>query len=365
MYINFWYPVCESADLAADAPLRTQLLGMRFVAFRDSGGAAHVLADTCVHRGGSLGKGVVQGDCVQCPYHGWQFGGDGRCRHIPSMQDAAPPARAKVDSYPVIERYGIVFTFLGDLPEEERPPPGEIVQYGQDNWRASDVMILNIKCYYERSMENGLDPEHNAFVHPAQGFPEMKRDTFELQDLLWGSRFDARFGEPDLSMTRIAKHQERPDDLKAASWFHGPNVLVTEIQISTGKNFIQYFFEAPVDDSHTKIYFVNMRNFMLEPERDETVQEVNLRVTYEDIDILENLYPVRTPKALNKEIMTESDTTVVRFREWLRQWDENGWRIDTKALRGAAGDVAYAIPCPDRRRSGNWVLPPLPTLPGA
>jgi phenylpropionate dioxygenase-like ring-hydroxylating dioxygenase large terminal subunit len=37
-----------------------------------------------------------------------------------------PPTRAKVDSYPTVEKYGIVFAFLGDLPEAERPPMLEI-----------------------------------------------------------------------------------------------------------------------------------------------------------------------------------------------------------------------------------------------
>ena len=123
MYMNFWYPVCTSADLSAEAPARARILGLPFVAFRDAEGQAHLLADTCVHRGGSLGRGKLVKGHLACPYHGWQFDGSGRCVHIPSLgADGNIPARAKVDSYPVIERYGIVFAFLGDLPEAERAP---------------------------------------------------------------------------------------------------------------------------------------------------------------------------------------------------------------------------------------------------
>jgi phenylpropionate dioxygenase-like ring-hydroxylating dioxygenase large terminal subunit len=46
MYINFWYPICTTEELTAEAPVRAQLLGLRFVAFRDSDGHAHVLSDT-------------------------------------------------------------------------------------------------------------------------------------------------------------------------------------------------------------------------------------------------------------------------------------------------------------------------------
>ena len=57
MYINFWYPVCIANELTDNAPLRARILGLPLVAFRDHAGQAHVLADTCIHRGGSLGKG--------------------------------------------------------------------------------------------------------------------------------------------------------------------------------------------------------------------------------------------------------------------------------------------------------------------
>lgn len=365
MYINFWYPVCMADELGSDEPLQVQLLGLKFVAFRDSSGAAHVLSDTCVHRGGSLGKGKVMGDCLACPYHGWQYAGDGRCRLIPSAAESKPPARAKVDSYPVEERYGIVFAFLGDLAESERPPLYSIKEFGVDGWRPNKTVILNVGCYYERSVENGLDPVHNEFVHPAQGFPPMHKDTFRSWDDDWGAGFEAYFGDPKLENTTFAKEKNRTGELKAGSWFHGPNVLVTSIFVNADSNFVQIFFEAPVDDAHTKIFFINMRNFALDPAMDDKVIEVNLRITSEDIGILENLYPVRTPDNKTHELMTASDEIIVRYRGWLNKWEANGWRIDRAALARDAGDVAYAIPSPARTASGNWVLPAVPLKPAA
>ena len=131
MYINFWYPIVRSEDLSMETPEKVTVLGANLVAFRDEQGEPHVLSDTCVHRGASLGGAWSAGDhvprivngCIVCPYHGWEFGGDGQCKNIPSIgYGQKAPARAKVDSYPVEEKYGIIFAFLGDLPEEERPP---------------------------------------------------------------------------------------------------------------------------------------------------------------------------------------------------------------------------------------------------
>ena len=64
MYMNFWYPIAAADEVKSDAPFRTQVLGLRFVAFRTKDGRAHVLSDVCVHRGGSLGKGWVRDDAV-------------------------------------------------------------------------------------------------------------------------------------------------------------------------------------------------------------------------------------------------------------------------------------------------------------
>jgi phenylpropionate dioxygenase-like ring-hydroxylating dioxygenase large terminal subunit len=93
MYINFWYPIVRSEDLGYDDPVKARLLGVDLVAFRDQNGDAKVLSDTCTHRGASLGGAWSQGPnrpriidgCVVCPYHGWEFNGEGECVNLPSI----------------------------------------------------------------------------------------------------------------------------------------------------------------------------------------------------------------------------------------------------------------------------------------
>jgi phenylpropionate dioxygenase-like ring-hydroxylating dioxygenase large terminal subunit len=177
MYINFWYPIVRSEDLGYDQPEKVKVLGVDLVAFRDQNGDAKVLSDTCVHRGASLGGAWSQGNtkrvingAIVCPYHGWEFNGEGKCVNIPSIgYGKKTAARAKVDSYPVEEKYGIVFAFLGDEPEETRIPLLDVEEYGQEGWMANEVLVLEVPYYYERSIENGIDPSHNEFVHPTHG----------------------------------------------------------------------------------------------------------------------------------------------------------------------------------------------------
>jgi phenylpropionate dioxygenase-like ring-hydroxylating dioxygenase large terminal subunit len=366
MYMNFWYPVCTSAELAATAPVKATILTLPFVAFRDTAGLAHVLADTCVHRGGALHKGKVVGDRVACPYHGWQFDGSGRCRLIPSLGDGGNiPARAKVDAYPVIERYGIVFAFLGDLPEAERPVLYEVGEYGQPGWRAG-LVTFEVSAYFERSIENGLDPVHNEFVHALQGNIKFKPDRMQVTTDEWGSTVFVQMDPPKKGTTQLEnlRDDRDPKHFSASSGHYGANTLITRISLSKDNQFVQYFFEQPVDDCHTRIFFLNMRNCMLEEASDARIQQINLAIADEDIRVITRLNPVRTPESSVKEVLVVGDEGIGQYRRHLDEWERRGWRLDLKALKAGAGDVAWAIPCPARRTEKNWVLDPAPLVPG-
>ena len=364
MYINFWYPICTSEELGDEAPLRVDILGVRLAVFRDSQRSAHVLSDVCIHRGGSLGKGQIVDDCIECPYHGWRYGGDGDCRLIPTQNGKTPPARAKVDSYPVRERFGVVFAFLGDLEAEHRPPEPVVTEWETDGWRVTGPLVFEIQGYFERSVENGLDPIHNEFVHPAQGAPQVEEDHFELVESEWGSRFEVGFG----AYTQVEARQkvadtEGTEGLRAGSWHIGPNTLVTGIHLPGDNSFVQYFFEAPVSKKLTRIFFINARNNTLEADKDDWINSTFMNIATEDRHIIENLRPFGTPDTLTKELLIPGDAAVVRYRQYLKQWEDQGWRIDWAALRNSEEDVAYSIPSPSRRESGNWVLDSVPMMP--
>ena len=258
-----------------------RLLGLPFVAFRDETGAAHVLANTCVHRGGDLSRGRIRNGCVACPYHGWEYNGDGKCTRVPSLGDnGKAPARAKVDSYPIQEKYGIVFAFLGDLPEAERPPLYDIEEYGTPEWK-TQTYVMDLAAYYERSIENGLDPIHNEFVHPMQGGPmiarERQKDPLPVTEIPWGSKFFMDFGEKLNKDTVLNTAKTGKPTGRAGSWHQGPNQLITWIEMTETNAFHQYIFEAPVDEGHTRIFFMNMRNWLMEDKHDQRIEDVTLQ----------------------------------------------------------------------------------------
>jgi phenylpropionate dioxygenase-like ring-hydroxylating dioxygenase large terminal subunit len=369
MFINFWYAAAASTELA-DKPLKRRMLGQDFVLFRDTRGVAHCLANTCAHRGGSLGDGKVKGDCIQCPYHGWQFDGDGHCLRIPSLgPNAKIPGRTRIDAYPTVERYGLVFAFLGDLPESERPPLMEIPEWDREGWR-STMQSFEWEIDYKRSIENGIDPAHNEFVHPTHGFSYENEATYKvnplkLEETQWGSGFFSTIFVPPLADKTMAEASGRagPGTIYVGTGHHGISSLWTFINPTPTMHIYQYLYETPVDETHARLYLINMRNFLLEPENDERMMGRNQYVTFQDRDILLEVRPKVTPSMPNRELFMPADLCVGRYRQFLAAWENRGWRIDCERVARDQMRVAYAIPSPARREVKGWVLDAIPLVP--
>ncbi|MCC5794260.1 MAG: aromatic ring-hydroxylating dioxygenase subunit alpha [Chromatiales bacterium] len=365
MYINFWYPMATAEELA-DKPLKVRALGQDFVVFRDSEGKAQCLANVCTHRGGSLAGGKIKGDCIECPYHGWQFDGRGQCQRIPSLGKGGKiPARTRVDAYPVEEKYGLVFAFLGDLPEGERPPVMEVGEWGKEGWRPT-LQHYQIKGNYERSIENGLDPAHNEFVHDTHGFGG-EDDEYKVNDLRiettppWGQGFWHTFNAPPLP-GQFKEGRKEAGTMDVGTGHHGPNMVWTFIHPSPELWFHQYLFERPIDDENIQLYLLCMRSSFLDAKHDAYMIERNQYVANQDVVIIQDLQPVLTPDTNTREFMVPADKVILMYREKLREWDAQGWRIDTAKVEATRKRVAYAIPSPGRREHKGWVLDEIPRI---
>ena len=114
---NYWYPVMMSSDLAK-RPVKRRLLGEDIAFWRD-GGKVNAIADRCPHRGASLSTGRMRfpgSGTLSCPYHGWTFDGAGQLRAcIQEGPNSLMPAKVKTKAYPVEERYGVVWAWVGDM----------------------------------------------------------------------------------------------------------------------------------------------------------------------------------------------------------------------------------------------------------
>lgn len=375
MFINFWYPAGRSDEITSKPVLR-RILAQDFVLWRDDAGKVHCLSNTCVHRGGSLAGGKIREGEIQCPYHGWTFAGDGRCTRIPSLgKDAKVPGRARVDAYPTAEKYGLVFAFLGDLPEAERCPIMDIAEYRGDKpdegWTAT-IQHFVWDFDFQRSIENGIDGAHNEYVHPTHGYSGEQGDIriavedYQWRDDQWITGFFSSRKAPPLAEPKMRAASGRTTDavIHGGTGHHGVSSLWTLIHPTDKMSIHQYLFEAPIDEGRTSLYLVNLRNFLIDPADDARMMARNEVVAGQDRDVLLDVRPVMTPTSRTKEFFTPSDEAIARYRDKLKAWEDRGWRIDMDEVKRNARRVAYAIPSPARREHKGWVLEPVPLRPG-
>jgi phenylpropionate dioxygenase-like ring-hydroxylating dioxygenase large terminal subunit len=365
MFINFWYPA-EESEKVTDEPLKVQMLGLPFVLWRDESGNAQCVSNTCTHRGGSLGDGVIVGNCVQCPYHGWLFNGDGECERIPSLgAQAKIPKRSRIDAYPVEERYGIVFVFLGDLPEEERPTIMPIAEYGQDGWRTL-TMRYRWKANYVRLVENQSDPSHVEYVHGGMGLAGQNDSYqvpgFDIEETEWGAGTMTKFetpGSPDKRLSGTI--QKGPSD--AGSGFHGISSTWTRIHFNEKEGMNMYLYSCPRNELDLDIFLVNQRNCRLDPDMDKRFLERMGIAVEEDRIVIEKLDPPIPSKEAIGEYIIPADDVLMTYRRRLTQYQENGWRIDLAEIKNNQGRIAYAIPSPARRdHAQDWVVTAVPLI---
>jgi phenylpropionate dioxygenase-like ring-hydroxylating dioxygenase large terminal subunit len=368
MYINFWYPMATSEELT-DKPLKVRGLGQDFVVFRGEDGKAKCLSNTCTHRGGSLAGGKISGNCIQCPYHGWEFDEEGCVQRIPSLgPNPKIPARTRIDAYPVDERHGIVFAFLGELPEDQRPPIIDVPEWEQEGWK-STLQTYTVKGNYERSIENGIDPAHNEFVHDTHGFSgedqeyhigEMRIDKVTQ----WGQGFWHTFQAPPLpDDAEFKEARDGAGDLEAGTGYHGPSQVWTYIHLTDNNYMHQYLLERPIDEENIAVYLLCMRNCYTDDKYDQNVMDRNQYVAEQDVVIVNDLHPMLTPDTNTKEFMLPADKCILMYRESLKEWIDKGWKIDTRTVADNALSVAYAIPSPARRDQKGWVLDSIPLKP--
>ena len=161
---GLFHPVAQVDDLGA-APLAAHLMGHDLVLWRDSGGTVHAGADRCPHRGAALSMGRVQGDTLECAYHGWRFDGRGQCVAVPALPDFKPPQEHRACMYSARIAYGLIWVALvADIDDEAKLLPNFAAEH-DTRLRKVNCGPYDVATSGPRIIENFLDMSHFGFVH--------------------------------------------------------------------------------------------------------------------------------------------------------------------------------------------------------
>jgi len=304
--INDWHPVASADQLAGGGPLGARLLGEDIVLWR-SGDEHFAWRDLCVHRGTrlSLGK-VVKGGALECPYHGWTYGTDGRCVLMPAHPEQTPPAKACVQVYRTAVGHGVIWVSLGnpagDVPTFEllEDPAYQVLRAGPYRVKASGPRIV----------ENFLDVGHFPFVHEGilgdRARPEIA-DYETTTDLNGVVATGVKVFQPDPyatgqgSVVTYTYRVHRP--LSASFIKHGEH------------SFGMLLSVTPHDAVDSTAWMWMAMNY--EPES--PMIEFQDRIFAQDRPILESQRPELLPLDLQAELHLRSDRTAIAYRRWLRE----------------------------------------------
>ncbi|WP_114955056.1 aromatic ring-hydroxylating dioxygenase subunit alpha [Sphingosinicella terrae] len=167
---NCWW-VAAFSDEVGRALLGRWLLETPVLLFRKENGEIAAIENRCPHRGAPLSLGCLNGDTVQCGYHGFTFDEAGKCINVPSMR--APLPAAQIRAFPVVEQHPFIWIYLGDPSAIDSVPAPPKLDWAEDGRFAIVSGRLDVEANYMLLKENVLDLTHFGYVHAS---------TFQITD---------------------------------------------------------------------------------------------------------------------------------------------------------------------------------------
>ena len=196
----YWQPAALIDELSGNRPVKpVRLLGENLVAFRDGQGRYGLIERGCPHRGTDLAFGRLEQSGLRCSFHGWLFDVTGQCLETPAEPEGSRMcANIRQKAYPVVERSGILFAYLGG----GEPPAFPHFDCFAAPHKHTFAFKGQIECNWLQSLEVGIDPAHTSFLH--RFFHDEEPGTG------YGKLFRDKSIDSDMPMTRIMREFPRP-----------------------------------------------------------------------------------------------------------------------------------------------------------
>lgn len=296
-----WFAVAHSDELPVGAVTPLAYFGAEQVLFRAEDGTARMLDAHCPHLGAHLGHGgVVEGNLLRCPFHGWSFDREGVCAKIPHASKIPPGA--KVRAWPVQERNGLIFAYYHPAREAPTHEVPLVAEHGATGWTPYVRRRWKVRTNVHEMVENAFDAAHFRHLHALRDMP-----TPEVM-----------FDGPACRMSARAVMNTPAGPASSAL-----DIRKTGLGVGTARftGFIETLvltLLTPVDDEHVDMRLCfTMKDVPDEPRAQAAgaafVNEL-VRQVEQDIRIWEN-------KAyLERPLLSQGDELISAFRRWARQF---------------------------------------------
>jgi phthalate 4,5-dioxygenase len=283
---HYWQPVAlvDEFNPRLDARMGTRalksvrVLGQDLVLFKENTAKSEpsrwgLLDRSCPHRGADLAFARHEGDGIRCPFHGWKFAADGQCLDTPAEPAGSTLCQhVRQRSYPVQERAGVLFAWLG--PQDAAPPPLPAL----DCFAAPASHSFAFKglwhCNWLQAFEVGIDPAHPSFLHRFFQDDSLQTTGDNAAGKQFRSASAGQINGEHWPMSRIMREFHKPDirfEPHTLGWqlttLRPMNAQLTHVRVTQAvqpHTFIIPLSETvtitqmhlPVDDTHTYWYAI-------------------------------------------------------------------------------------------------------------
>jgi phenylpropionate dioxygenase-like ring-hydroxylating dioxygenase large terminal subunit len=315
---NQWYCAAFGHELE-QKPMARTFLNEPVVIYRKTDGTPVAFEERCCHRRAPLSEGKVEGDNLRCGYHGLVYNPAGKVIWAPG-QDHLPPG-AQVRSYPIVEKHGWVWIWMGEPALAATVPAPNYDKYDDPTWASYDE-LLPMKANYFLVVDNLLDLSHLPFLHAATiGSPEDTNPKLVWErgpDWIKGTRI-ARGLSP--SARNLMEGLDFKFDRTQIMLFEPPSQVTIDILSNEyGKEYgapddrmnrriIIYDAITPETDTTSHYFWAIARNYAI---HDKAMNELGLKATgaafREDQAMLEKQQRIidRDPNAAQIDLVGDS-----------------------------------------------------------
>jgi nitrite reductase/ring-hydroxylating ferredoxin subunit len=296
-----WFAVAFSRDLVPGDVKRIRYFDQELVLFRGRSGKPVVLDAYCAHLGAHLAEGGrVVGETVRCPFHGWQYDGDGQCTHIPYCKRIPPGAR--VHAWEMDERNGMIFVWHHG---EGKPPSWKVPtlsEFEDPEWTEPRQFELKVDVHMQEMAENNCDPVHFQFVHGLLDVPPGEISYAE----------NGRFMRMINRGVREFSFGSFQTELERDAW--GLGLVSVRTKGVPGAGLLMFTSTSPIDTGHThsRWLFTVTKN-LADVAGEEFITGMTDGVQ-QDMRIWHNKIHRADP------VLCEADHYLAEFRRWARQF---------------------------------------------
>jgi len=265
-----WYVIGESNRFPSNRIKKITVWEKDYTVWKDSKtNTFYAMDDDCSHKGAALSGGYLKDGCAVCPYHGYEFAGNGTLMKVPGREFKNTPCKNQM-TYPIVEKNGWIY--LNTLPKDITHSMNDNTLYAnsipeEEEARNPDfsTIFLNVffKAYSRIVSENSLDVMHIGYVHTFgnRDFPSPIHEIppFPLSNHHWRTEYDYLSGKKSFAKKLFGVNQ-----LKIQNEFALPHMTVARILFGPWISTV-VTFATPMNMTHTQLFVKTYRNFWRAP----------------------------------------------------------------------------------------------------